>query len=325
MAERAPLGGLIWRGLRGVILRNPVYKLVSLLLALGMWAWVQGQQVGEQSAWIAVNYQLPEDKVLNQEPATRLRATVRGTQAQLRELRRRTLALEVDLREFPVGVQSLDFLESEIQGLPDSLEVVALAPNNLQVELEPRWVRTVRVEVVTVGEVPEGLRVQGIRPIPERVALAGPKSILEGLDSVATQPLPLDGLRASTTLDAELALRPRTLALAEPTPVQVSVEVEPITSSRTFAAVPVVTQRPGWRPRVEEVEVVLSGPAGELDALAEDAVTLLVVVPADAEGPRLVATATSEDGARYAVHHGGGPDIVVASVEPARIPLVPEE
>ncbi|MEY3212192.1 MAG: hypothetical protein RIT28_2673 [Pseudomonadota bacterium] len=307
------------RGLRGLLVENLATKLVSCLLAVGLWAWVQGELVVEETAWIGVDYKIPDDKALTQEPNQRLRANISGPQALVRELRRVQPKLHVDLSEYPLGVHTIDFLPSEIEGLPPSVNVLGLAPNSLQVEVEAKHTRTVSVRVEQRGEPPEGFRVRQITVEPAEVEVQGPRSIVENIEAVVTEELSVSDLRATTRVPVVLRLSPRTLSLSRSQPVTATIEIEPVTSFRTFTDVPVIVRNRGWRSELESVEITLTGPKHALNAIGEDEVTVLVHVPDDVEGDSLMLSLGAESGARLEVLHPAADEVTVKKLSPAKL------
>ena len=322
MARR--LEGASWwaralRAVRGMFVENLATKLVSCLLALGLWAWVQGELVVEETAWIGVDYKISDDKALTQEPNQRLRANISGPQALVRELRRVQPKLHVDLSEYPLGVHTIDFLPSEIEGLPPSVNVLGLAPNSLQVEVEAKHTRTVSVRVEQRGEPPEGYRVRQITVEPAEVEVQGPRSIVENIEAIVTEEISVSDLRATARVPVVLRLSPRTLSLSRSQPVTATIEIEPVTSARTFTDVPVIVRNRGWRSELESVEITLTGPMQALSAIGEDEVTVLVHVPDDVEGDSLLLSLGAESGARLEVLHPAADEVTVKKLSPAKL------
>ena len=171
---------------RGFFRENLAFKIGTLVISIAIWAWIQSEQVVEESAWVRVEYQTPEGLVMAQTPTQRVRVTVSGTRGEVKALRKtqEELSLAVDMGSFEAGVQTVDFVDTEIAGLPPRLEVVGLVPNSLQVELETRAVKTVILEPAVVGRAAEGHRVAGIELSPQEVELAGPASAIAKVDTV---------------------------------------------------------------------------------------------------------------------------------------------
>jgi len=78
----------------------------------------------------------------------------------------------------------------------------------------------------TTGSVATGYELTGVTVTPATVTLSGSQSLLDNLDSVATQPVALDGLTANETVS--LTLAPPSGVTASPTVVSVTLQVTKI-------------------------------------------------------------------------------------------------
>lgn len=308
--------------IKGWLTENLGWKLATGVLALLAWVWIQGGRVVPASAWVNVEYVLPEGLVLTQQPTQRIRVTVSGTQNLTRDLRRGELSVSVDLSDLGPGVQTVDFVDASISGLNPALSVVALKPNSLQVELEPQAARPVRLQASVVGQAAEGFRLSEVVLEPKEVEVVGPASVVEKLDRVVTRALVLDGLSSDTSREISLDLPPP-LRLSKPGLVTATLRIEAVNSTRTFTSVPVVCRDPGWRAVQEYVSVVMEGPVTELGALEVDALTVMVVLPGDLERtPRSVGVAEAPK-ARLELVHSGGDALQLAALEPAKVDVEP--
>jgi YbbR domain-containing protein len=88
----------------------------------------------------------------------------------------------------------------------------------------------------TTGSVATGYELTGVTVTPATVTLAGSQSLLDSLDSVATQPVSLSGLTASETVT--LTLAPPAGVTANPTVVSVTLQVSRISPSPTPSPTP---------------------------------------------------------------------------------------
>ncbi|MCB9759327.1 MAG: YbbR-like domain-containing protein [Alphaproteobacteria bacterium] len=310
--------------LRRFFLDNLVYKVLSLVLALSIWAWVQGEQVVEDSAWVRVDYALNSEMVLSQAPVSRVRLTVSGANAYVKELRRREPHLTVDLVEYPTGMHAIDFLDYEIEDLPPNVRVVGLVPPKLELELEPKVTRPVPLRSAQVGEPADGYRVKAISLLPDELEIEGPASEVDALaDGLPTEGIVVTGLTQSVRREVEVPLRSRTIRRVDGDPVFAEIVIEPITDTRAFAEIPVIARSPRrWRPTVEAVEVTVRGPIRELEEMRDDQLTVMVVVPEETPARQITVGYDPAAAARFDVV-GLGDNITVEQVRPARFTVEP--
>jgi len=300
---------------------NPGIKLLSLLLATGIWLFVQGEQVMEANTLARVEYSWPDGLALNEPAPPQVRLTASGARALVKRLEGRDLHVVVDMSEATAGVQSVEFLGREIKGLPKGVSVVSTAPSAIQVELVASVMRRVKVMPATVGKVAEGYHLVDVKLEPSLVEVRGPATVLERLRSLHTDGISIDGLRKPTTLEVGLNVERGLLVEVGDETISARVQVEPDTESRDFSNVPVlmadVDRR--WRPQVDQVEVQLKGPIESIRAISADHVAVVVRLPQKlpASQQSVVVGPEADASIRYEVLRPGV-DVEVVSVVPQR-------
>jgi len=303
---------------------NPLYKLVSVAVAVVLWAWLQSEQVVEESAWVEVSYELPDELVMAQAATKRLRVTVRGPQRYVKNVRGADLALTVDMRDTAPGVQQVDFVDSEIVGITtQEIDIVGLVPNSVQVDIEEKHTRSVPVSPTIVGEPATGYRLAQIEVAPNEVVVEGPYSVVERLARLPTEPVNVAGLTESKTFEVPVTLKPRTLTRVNSDPVQIRVVIEAMTSQRTFTKVPVIVRSRNWTSSQESVTVTLSGPVSALQAIDHETVAVMVRVEPGTLPEPVQAKVDGGQGVAFMVVHGGGVGVEVVAVEPETFVLTP--
>lgn len=313
------------KSLRRSFAENLGFKVASILVALLLWGFVQGQRVVEASTRVEIVYRgLSEDLAFSTRPPTRARLTVTGRQSVAREVSRNNLTLLVDLSEAEVGVHTWEFRPEDVAALPDGLDVLRLVPNSVQLQVEKKLTRTLPLQAAELGRPAKGYKVVAIELEPEKVEVRGPASALDQVSALVTEGIPLEGLAESARLPVSLSL-PARLELADGgQEIIAHVAIEAVTGEKTLGDVPVVVRHMGtgsWQSRTGTVAVTVEGPVSELEALDASALTVLVHVPEDTEPlPRLVGA--GREGLRYELA-GLPARVEVVDVEPDRIPVEP--
>ncbi|RME24975.1 MAG: hypothetical protein D6798_10005 [Deltaproteobacteria bacterium] len=277
------------RRLRDVLVRafteNLPLKVLSLLFATMLWAWVQSDQVVEVRTRATVAWSWPDGLVPSRQVPSTLVVTVSGPQGVVRQLKRGTLSLAVDLHDSPAGTVAVDFGQIEVAGLPPGVEVVQVSPPAVDIDLEKAITKEVEVRPTIIGEPADGYTITDVRSEPPTVHIVGPQSRVQELAQVATDVVNVAGLAADRQYAAALAIPDPVLRPAEGAPrvVRVQVEVEPIIAERVFDAVPVQVDEDGLVAEPATARVTVRGPQADLERI------------------RL-------DGVRVVVHEGGEPD-----------------
>ena len=212
-------------------------KLLSLLLAGGLWFFVASAERTEVALVVPIEYVGLEGPLTLDGPR---RAAVDVQLQATRWAADRVSPATVRVR---VDVSSLREGDNLVQLQPDSVQT----PTGVRVtRVTPAWtsVRTARAEVRTVQVVPQ---VQGrpaanhvVGPVvvaPTTVQIKGPRTTIERRTVVETLPVDVSGRRGPVTQTVGLAL-PESVSLVDRRTVDVTVDIRPEGAMQQRAAGP---------------------------------------------------------------------------------------
>ncbi|HHT7189180.1 TPA: CdaR family protein [Bacillus cereus] len=144
--------------------------------------------------------------------------------------------------------------------------------------------KTVPITYTKKGSLPEGLAVTNISVEPKEVTIAGPKDILDNVQSIEGVEVDVSQLTESTTFDTSVLL-PKGVTSAKPNQVKVSVGVQKIkqTKTRTIDGIPI--QKNGISkdvtaqlisPQDGKISVDISGEASIVDKITAAQITAAI-------------------------------------------------
>ena len=84
---------------RDLLTREMPFKVLSLVFAIMIWAWVQTQQIVSQRTRAQVLWSFPEEMTWIDPVPKTLVVTIRGPQGLVRNVKNRTLRYDFDLSE----------------------------------------------------------------------------------------------------------------------------------------------------------------------------------------------------------------------------------
>ena len=211
--------------MRTWLLNNLGLKLLSIVLAIFLWAVV----VGEQKVEVAMNIPLeisglPRDLVMVNEPPDTLEVHVRGPKTLVSTLSPGELVLGGLPKNFVEG-ENLIPIRPDMVRAPRGIEVVEVAPHRVRVVLDAIVEREVEVSPRVEGTPVKGYVVKRVTSSPPRIRMAGPRSDLRRLARIYTVPINLDGHNASFTTRAMLEPVGRQVRFLDDTPIIVAVEI----------------------------------------------------------------------------------------------------
>jgi YbbR domain-containing protein len=302
--------------LRSMFVDNLLLKLISLGLAVVLFAVVRNEKDAVSGVYLKVDYLLPRDQVLvSDDPPPEVRVTVRGPTTRVNHLDEERLEhLRVDLLDARSGERRLD--ESMIK-LPAGLRVVTISPSSIRASFEPRVERIVPVQPVIEGEPAAGYRVVKSQAQPRTVRVSGAKAVVDAISRAPTHPFQIADARETVHGPIDLSPAPRHAEWKGTTSVVVDVEVAPVLAERVLRGQSVRvtgTQRMEAQIEPSVADVVLRGPAEAFSQIEPGTPSLLV--DAQAEDGRAAGTFRK----RIAVV--GLPSGIAAEVRPESLTLI---
>ncbi len=206
------------------VFHNLGLKLLSLCLAVFLWAVVLGEQKIEVTVNEPLDLEIPPNLFTVNEPVDIVEVRLRGPKTLVTSLSAR----EVSMSQFPVtlveGENTIPIREDMIR-VPRGIEVVGVNPQRVRIVLEAASEREIDVSPRVEGSPPEGFVVRRVTPVPPRVRLVGPSSELRRITRLRTLPIPLAGQTASFSTRALLEPVGRRVRVENSTPIVVEVEI----------------------------------------------------------------------------------------------------
>ncbi|MEM9293545.1 MAG: CdaR family protein [Acidobacteriota bacterium] len=204
-------------------------KLLSLVLAVTLWLVVSSKDVPEETSQrvvqASVTYSSPPPGLILLDPLPEVEVRLRARESVLRSLNPQMVAVVLDLSTNSVG--SFDkLIGPENVLVPEGIDVVSVAPANTTLELDVLDTRLLPVRVELDGEPAAGSKLIGWQVDPEEVTVTGPRTVLQGINNLATERVVLD--THALSFDERSTLRlPNALLTAQPNRVRVTVELQP--------------------------------------------------------------------------------------------------
>lgn len=306
-----------WTSALDSISENLGIKLVSLVISVGVFAYVRGSGTTQRSLDVPLLAMLPQGgdgrAVLLSSLPDKVRVTVRGASSVVGSLRVEELGpVQVDLR---VGTRPFVRMSSDLLSLPAGARFVSIEPTNIPLSWDVSVTRVIPVRPSIVGTLPPRARVSVVDVEPSRLRVRGPSLYVDPIVSVHTDEIETTGLAAGR-YERRIALEPlRTGVDYEAAAgVRVTFEIVPTVGERRFTALSVAvlgTSRAQLRPSVVSVDV-----RGDPEAVEE--LTQGQVVPFVDPGPPPLARGTTP----VAVQLRPLPAGLTAVVQPSEVLIV---
>jgi len=164
-------------------------QIWSVVIAVALWWQVHGQGEGSLlSIDVPLQVQgLPADMVVVNNLPDRVRLTVSGLKARMKELHQEELIVPLDVSDIDSPGVVERALQAELVQLPTGLRIEKIQPDRVQLQVDR--VVTRLVPVAARLELPEGWLAKGVSVEPDQVSLIGPEVWLDALKQVETTPI----------------------------------------------------------------------------------------------------------------------------------------
>jgi diadenylate cyclase len=216
------------------VLHNFGLKVLSLLLATGLWLWISPQ---EQPAEIEVRapivfQHVPSQLEISSENIPEAQIRVRGPERLIREVQAREVHAEIELADAKPGERTFDLTSQQVRH-PRDLTVVQVVPSQLHLAFDTRLSREVEIHPRVTGNFAEGEQLVKVSADPTRITITGPRHHVEKVDAATTDPIDATGTLGSAIFTTNVYVPDPLVQVIQPTSIRVTVIVQKVGTPTT--------------------------------------------------------------------------------------------
>ena len=213
------------------VLHNLGLKVLSLLLATGLWLAIARDPVAEVAIRVPIEFLHVADNLeISSEVIPEAQIRVRGPGRFIRQLRSTDVHAELDLRDVKPGERTFDLTAHQIHH-PQDLEVVQVVPSQLHLAFDTRLTREVEIHPRVTGTFMAGQQIGKVEVDPERITIAGPRHHVERVESATTDLVDASGVRNRATFATNVYVSDPLVQVVQPTLIHVTVIMEAVGGS----------------------------------------------------------------------------------------------
>ncbi|SPE39847.1 YbbR-like protein [Candidatus Sulfopaludibacter sp. SbA3] len=213
--------------LRRWVLHNFWLKVLSLLIATGLWLAISpDQEPAEVAIRVPIEFQhVPPGLEISSTTIPEAQIRVRGPERLIRELRSTDIHAELELADARAGERTFDLTAQQVRHQRD-LHVVQVVPGQVHLSFDVRLTRDVEIRPRVTGNFLAGEQIAKVLVDPERITITGPKHHVEMMDAATTDPVDASGTRTQATFVTNVYVSDPLVQVVQPTPVRVTVIME---------------------------------------------------------------------------------------------------
>ncbi len=209
-----------------IFVHNIGLKLVSLLLAIGLWLAVARDPIAEVEMRVPIEFRnLPDSLEVDSASFTEAQIRVRGPGRVIHGLQVADVRAEIDLAGVRPGERTFDLTGRQVHA-PEEVEVVQIIPGQLHLSFDNRATRVVEVRPSVTGNFASGLRVAQRIADPPSVMITGPRRRVETVEAAITDPVDASGVMTRATFVTQAYVPDPLIQVVHPTPIRVTVIME---------------------------------------------------------------------------------------------------
>jgi len=182
------------------ILHNLGLKLVSLVLAVGLWLAVTKQPSAEVAVEVPIAFEnMPGNLEISSVDVPKAQIRLRGPEREIRRLQSSDISVDLWLDVTRPGERTFDLASHEVHH-PRALQVVQVIPSQVRLAFDVRATRQVPIQPRLVGTLAPGYQIGRIVVEPSVISIVGPEKRVEAVESAITDPVDITGVMNRITL-----------------------------------------------------------------------------------------------------------------------------
>lgn len=268
----------------GFLFHNLAWKILSVLVAFGIWFVVMSSNSIEITKEVNLNLEVPSGLTVANEVPDRVSFRLSGSKFFLRTLANSLDTIHVDLTKARAG-PAFYRIEKDSLHLPIGVRVLSISPSTINPVLEHLERRSVPVDVIKKNDVPNGYRLVKLYAQPKNVRIKGPRSVIENISEIRSDPVDLSDIPTALKWEVPLRTGHQNVYFDEEAEPRIVAEVEPTGSNFRVAGVPIRvmgTRASSLKP--DKAALYVNCPPNLIRTLTPDRVKAYVEVPETKSG-----------------------------------------
>ncbi|HEU0124144.1 MAG TPA: CdaR family protein [Bryobacteraceae bacterium] len=184
---------------RRLVTENVGAKLLSLLTASLLWVAIVGEHELATAIDVPVEYRnFPNSFEVSSGMVNRVNLFVRGPSGKMNDSFLKDVSVVVDLEGVKRPGDWTFNLDDRAVRVPSGLQLERAIPTQIRMRFEERFARDIPVQIRYAGNPMPGYRIARQELSPEHLRVVGPRSRVEQLQSIDTDPIDLNGVITET-------------------------------------------------------------------------------------------------------------------------------
>ncbi len=217
---------------------NLGYKITAVILAGLVWYIVQGEEILEVNAKLDVKVEVAGNFALRDSGIISRDVTLRGPRVLIGAMSGKVIAAVIRVPAGKIGSLRYRLDKEFIPGWDNRVRLTIHDPY-ITVMVEERVTKKLPVKPVVLGDVADGLQVDEITPTPSEIEISGPKTDVNRITELATDPVDITGLKESKSVISGISKAALPDIQLSSQDVNISMKLGPKKMTKNISIVPV--------------------------------------------------------------------------------------
>jgi len=201
------------------------YKMISLVLATGLWWALANDPVAEVEITMPIEFhRIPTNLEISSVNIPEAQVRVRGAERFIHELRAQEVHVELNLSDVKPGERTFDLTAQQVR-LPRDLEVMQVVPSQVRLSFDVGMRREVPIHPRVIGNFAAGYRIAEVMAEPAAVTISGPKQRVQAVEAATTDPVDVSGNMGRATFTTNTFVPDPLVQIVNPAPIRVTVSM----------------------------------------------------------------------------------------------------
>jgi len=216
---------MILNRIKNLLLENVLIKLVSILFAVILWLYVNSRGGTEMEITVPLELQnMPARLVVVGDMIDDVTVRVRGRERVLQEITSRPIHAVLNLTGAREG-ENIFFLDPSAIAVPSNVQIARINPRRVTVRMEALQKKEILVTADLSGNPAAGFRISRVEVLPPSISVEGPRSVVDPLSHLATEPVDVSGARKSIDREVRVNLLGKELRVDPDKPVRINIHI----------------------------------------------------------------------------------------------------
>ncbi len=220
-------------------------RCLALTIALLIWWFVNGEKnITVKTILVPLDFKdKPSTKVIVSDLNRQIKVTLRGPGFLINKVENSQPLFKIVIPPTVDRKYTATFSKYDL-GITPPVEVMEIEPPSVDVLLENSSTKEVEVVVPRIGSPNEGVKIESVQPIPDKVTIVGVESDLQNLKKVETEPVDvrefgLDNANEPVTKKMRIKVPGKFSSVPSGDQVDVQVQISAIEIQKVFSSVPI--------------------------------------------------------------------------------------